>query len=394
MLHVALLLSTSHFEAFYGDGLGLSRSAYLERYRNDWSWDWCQMLGEANVEATIYVATRLGGQLAVTHDGYRVRFLPLTSVAEPWVRWPWLERTPVGRYVSQVANAAAMLPTLRRALVQDRIDVLCVQEYWTGRLDLLVRAVKLPVVAVDQGLPDRHEVKLVKRGSLRRTAGVVVQTEREAEKIARYGGVARRIPNAVDADFFTPGEPRDGHRDPVILFVGRLHDAQKRVSDILRAVARLQDCWRLEIAGSGPDRPMLERLGDELGIRDRVTYLGFVADADALRELYRNASVVALPSAYEGLPMVLLEAMSCATPVVGSEIPAIAEVVQDGHTGLLVPVADPVRLAQALARAVDRGRELGCAARASVLSSYHQAVVGPRLAQLLAAARAPTPLPA
>ena len=225
-----------------------------------------------------------------------------------------LQRTPVGRYVGQTANAAAMLQALRSALIEDRVDVLCVQEYWTARLDLIVRALHTPVVAVDQGLPDRHEIKMFKRGSFRRTSGVVVQTEREAAKVGRYGGQARRIPNAVDVEFFHPDSEEPRRAEPVVLCVGRLHDAQKRLSDVIRALALLPDTWRLQIAGNGPDRPMLERLSDELALHGRVEYLGFVSDSTELRDLYRSASVVALPSAYEGLPMVLLEAMSCGTP--------------------------------------------------------------------------------
>jgi glycosyltransferase involved in cell wall biosynthesis len=392
-LRVALLLSTSHFEAFYGESLGLSRREYLEAYRNDWSWDWCQMLAVEGVETLIYVATAREGEHVATADGYRVRFLPLDSLATPWIRFPALLRTPIGRYIGQAANAASMLGSLRAALAEDHVDVLCVQEYWTARFDLIVRAVKTPIVSVDQGLPDRHEVKLLKRGSFRRTSGVVVQTERETAKVKRFGGAPRRIPNAVDTEFFHPGSDEPRGSEPTVLCVGRLHDAQKRLSDVIRALARLPDCWRLRIAGNGPDRETLERLSDELGVRDRIEYLGFVADASQLRALYRAASVVALPSAYEGLPMVLLEAMSCGTPVVGSDIPAIAEVVERGRSGLLVPVGDPAGLAHALSEAVAHHDQLGSAARASILESYDQAVVGPRLAQMLRSARPAAPAP-
>jgi glycosyltransferase involved in cell wall biosynthesis len=386
-LRVALLLSTSHFEDFYGNGLGLTRREYIEAYRNDWSWDWCRMLAAEHVEATIYVATTASDELVATADGYRVRFLSLGRLVAPWLRFPVLQRTPVGRYVSQAANAAAMLRSLQSAVAVDQIDVLCVQEYWTARLDLLTRALDVAVVALDQGLPDRHEVKLLKRGSFQQTAGVVVQTEREAVKVRRYGGRARRIPNAVDAGFFRPDSARRRPAEPLILSVGRLHDVQKRFSDVIRALARLPAGWRLDIAGSGPDRDALERLGSEMGVADRVRYLGFVSDTAALRHLYLNASVLALPSAYEGLPMVLLEAMSCGLPVVGSDIPAIAEVVEDGVTGLLVPVGNPARLARALREAVDRQDELGPAARESILANYDQSVVGPRLADMLRHAR-------
>ena len=136
---------------------------------------------------------------------------------------------------------------------------------------------------------------------------------------------------------------------------------------MIRALARLPQTWRLQIAGDGPDRVMLERLGAEFGIAERVDYLGFISDSTKLRELYRRASVLALPSAYEGLPMVLLEAMSCGTPVVGSDIPAIAEVIERGRPGLLVPVGDPGSLAEALAgsrrpprRARSGGLRLDC----------------------------------
>jgi glycosyltransferase involved in cell wall biosynthesis len=324
-------------------------------------------------------------QLAQTADGFDVRFLPLGSLATPWVRFRTLNRTPVGRYLGQVANSGAFVRPLRGALRADRIDVLCVQEYWTARFDLLARALSIPIVAVDQGVPDRREIKLLKRGAFARTAAVVVQTRREAAKVAKFGGRPTRIPNAVDAELFAPEEKGDPPERPTVLCVGRLHDAQKRLSDVIRAVAQLPTDWRLEIAGSGPDREMLQRLAGSLGLGDRITFLGFVSEAHDLRALYRGASVLAIPSAYEGLPMVLLEAMSCATPPVGSDIAAIAEVISDGEDGLLVPVGDPGRLAAALLAAVPERHRLGAAARRKVTAEYDQRVVAPRLAGLLAA---------
>jgi glycosyltransferase involved in cell wall biosynthesis len=246
-------------------------------------------------------------------------------------------------------------------------------------------------VVVDQGLPDRHELKLLKRGSFDRCAGAVVQTQREAAKIARYGGQAQRIPNAVDTGVFAPNGNGARAGGPTILCVGRLHDVQKRFSDVIRALARLPSEWRLEIAGNGPDREALEQLAADLNVSERVRYLGFVSDSAQLRDLYRRASVLALPSAYEGLPMVLLEAMSCGTPVVGSDIAPIAEVVEDGHTGFITPVGAPDRLAEAILKAAARRHELGEAARAVVLNGYDHRVVGPRLAQMLRSARLKAP---
>ena len=223
---------------------------------------------------------------------------------------------------------------------------------------------------------------MFKRRAFERCSGVVVQTMSEAAKVARFGGEPARIPNAVDTDTFAPAEGPES--DPAtILCVARLHEVQKRLSDVVRALAQLPPDWRLQFAGSGPDQAMLEALARELGVADRVHFLGFVGDASELRRLYREASVVALPSAYEGLPMVLLEAMSCGTPVVGSNIAAIAEVIDDGETGLLVPVGAVASLAEALRRVVAERRRFGNAARRAILASYDQTVVAPRLAQLL-----------
>lgn len=391
-LRAALLLSTSYFEDFYGSSLGLSRQEYLVDYRNDWSWAWCQMLAPVGVECSIYVPTIAHGECVTTADGRDVRFLPLGRLYSPWLRLPILNRTPVGRYVGQAVNAAALIAPLGHSLKADDIDVLIVQEYWTARFDVLAGRLDVPVVAVDQGLPDKREIKLFKRRAFARCSGVVVQTMREAAKVSRFGGQPERIPNAVDTETFSPGENERASADsarPTILCVARLHEVQKRLSDVIRALAQLPSDWQLQLAGTGPDEGMLQALARDLGVADRVHFLGFVGDATELRRLYRQASVVALPSAYEGLPMVLLEAMSCGTPVVGSDIAAIAEVIKDGETGLLVPVGAVTRLSEALRRVVAERSRFGDAARREVLASYDQSVVAPRLAQLLGHAAAP-----
>jgi glycosyltransferase involved in cell wall biosynthesis len=387
-MKIALLLSTRYFEDFYGGHLGLTRTDYLGGYRNDWSWDWVEMLAAENITVSIYVPTVEGGEHARTEDGVRVRFLPIGGLAQPWLSAPVLSRSPVGRWVAQIALSAAFLRPLSAALAADEIDLLCVQEYWTGRFDLLARAIDVPLVAVDQGLPDRREIKWLKRGSFARTQGAIVQTEREARKLDRWGAQAVRIPNAVRSGFYTPSGEHGPQR--LIVCVSRLHDTQKRLSDVIRALALLDphESWTLEIAGVGPDEAMLHSLARRLGVTDQVRFLGFVKDRKRLRELYRSAAAFALPSSYEGLPMVLLEAMSCGTPVVGSDIPAIAEVLDDGRTGLIVPVGDPAQLAQAVRTAWDRREEIGAAGRAEILRTYDQSVVGPRLRAFLGSAAA------
>jgi glycosyltransferase involved in cell wall biosynthesis len=377
---VPILLSTDVFEDFYGTGLGLTRASYLATYRNDWSWEYAYALRDQGLRPVIYIASHGPSEHAATNDGIDVRFLGLNRLDAPWKIFPGLKRTPPGRWLHQVANAAALLPALRQAVRDDRAAALMVQEYWTGRWDVLSRSVS-PIIGIDQGMPERREIKLLKSRTLGRARAIVVQTRAEGAKVERHGGTAIRIPNGVDTSRFAPPERRPpGHE---ILILCRLLDVQKRVSDLLRALVELPNYWTLRIVGGGPDQPMLEALAAELGVADRCRFVGFVIDREVVLDALRTAAVFALPSAYEGLPMALLEAMACGCAVVGSSIPAIADVIDDGRTGRTVSVGDVPALASAIVDAGHRRVELGAAARQSVLSTYSREACGAALARLI-----------
>ena len=115
--------------------------------------------------------------------------------------------------------------------------------------------------------------------------------------------------------------------------------------------------------GRGGDEEALRRLADELGVGSRVDFHGFKRDRAEIRELVRRAGVFSLASAREGLPIALLEAMSTATPVVCSDIPAMAEVVSDGRDGRVVGLGRPDQLAEAIAYSHEHRDRLGPAAR-------------------------------
>ena len=379
---VPLLLSTGAFEEFYGVGLGLTRTDYLHGYRNDWSWEYAYALRNAGLRPCIYVASTGPSEHATTADGIEVRFLGLGRADGPWQKYRVLRRTPFGRYVQQVASARSLLPELRTALRADRAAALLVQEYWTGRWDVLSR-LRLPLIAIDQGMPERRELKLLKSATLPTAKAIVVQTSVEAAKVAGYGGVPVRIPNGVDIERYRPAGDDGGPERHGILIVARLLDVQKRVSDLLRAVALLGDEWTLRVMGSGPDEAELRALAAELGIHERCRFDGFVMDRDLVAGAMRDAAVFALPSAYEGLPMALLEAMASGCAVVGSDIPAIAEVIEDGRTGLIVTVGDVEGLAAAIEAAGSRLDALGAAARSAIVSEYSRARMGERLAELV-----------
>ncbi|MBX6313327.1 MAG: glycosyltransferase [Isosphaeraceae bacterium] len=185
-------------------------------------------------------------------------------------------------------------------------------------------------------------------------------------------------PAAVRAEV---GVPADA---PLALFVGRLAP-QKGVDDLIKAVDILQHVRpRLHtlIIGDGPSRPELEELARAFQLGGRVRFLGHRADVP---RWLAAADLLVLPSRYEGLPNVVLEAMRFRKPVVATAAPGTTEVVADGQTGLLVPVGGVVELARALRAVIDDpalAHRLGEAGRARVEAEFRAETMVARFAAL------------
>jgi len=139
-----------------------------------------------------------------------------------------------------------------------------------------------------------------------------------------------------------------------LLFVGRLR-IRKGVEVLLEALREIPSA-RLRIAGDGEHRGSLERRVKELELGKAVTFLGN-CDAGRVRRLLAGASALVVPSIYEGMPLVVLEAMAAGVPVVASAVSGIPEVVVDGETGWLVPREDPRALGRALEDVLARPQE-------------------------------------
>ena len=168
-----------------------------------------------------------------------------------------------------------------------------------------------------------------------------------------------------------------GPRGKRLLSVTRLGlaDAYKGIDVVLRALPTVLEKHpgaSYVIAGDGSDRPRLEKLARELGIRDRVEFCGEVTGS-RLRTLYSEADLFVLPSQKEGFGIVFLEAMSYGLPVVAARAAGALDVIQDGVTGLLVPPDQPDALAWALegllADAAHR-QTLGEAGRKRVVENF------------------------
>ena len=211
---------------------------------------------------------------------------------------------------------------------------------------------------------------------------VICISERVREQVLEGTGTGCRtsvVYNGVDPELFSPGnEPSPG--GPIVLSVGNLIPI-KGHEILIRVVAALRPDFpalTLEIVGRGPEQSRLQVLAQQLGIGNRVRFLG-AQSRQQVAAAMRRCTVFALPSRYEGLGCVYLEAMSAGKPVIGCRGQGIAEIIQHGSNGFLVGPDNEKELTLALAmllRDEPRRRNLGAAARDTILERLtlaHQA---------------------
>ncbi len=200
------------------------------------------------------------------------------------------------------------------------------------------------------------------------------------------------IVNGVDTDRFAPVTPRERlvlrrslrlGEEPLVVYTGRL--AREKGVDVLVAawpllLARVPGA-RLCLLGDGPEEARLREQASALGVEASVAFLGGVPD---VAPRLRAADAAVLPSRTEGMPVALIEAMSCGLPVVATAVGGSAEVLRDGTTGRLVPPDSPAALAEALAEALlePAASARGRAARADVLARFAMDLVADRFLAL------------
>ena len=185
------------------------------------------------------------------------------------------------------------------------------------------------------------------------------------------------IPNFVDTEEFHPragNGPTSG--PPTAVHVSNFRPV-KRVPWLIEVFAAATEGReaRLTLVGDGPDQRAARQRAQELGIRDRVFFLG---ERDALPELLAPADLFVMASTEESFGLSALEAMACGIPVVSTDVGGVSEVVTDGETGLLAPCDDARALAARIRELLydrDRARTMGRAARADVERRFNRDLV-------------------
>ncbi len=209
------------------------------------------------------------------------------------------------------------------------------------------------------------------------------------------------VHNGIDTDAYAPDPATDvldrygvDPARPYVVFVGRI-TRQKGVEHLLRAAHDFDPVAQLVLCAGAPDTPELaaevtREVAALQAERQGVVWVEEMLPRRDVVQLLTHATAFVCPSVYEPLGIVNLEAMACETAVVASAVGGIPEVVDDGHTGLLVPPADPETLAAAVNALVaepGRAQLLGRAGRHRAVAEFGWDVAAHRTVEVYEAAR-------
>lgn len=273
----------------------------------------------------------------------------------------------IGMYSQPWALYAAVLPVLRRMIAEGfDFDVIDAHYFYpTGVVATwLGEALGKPVVVTSRGsdlnvLPDYRLPRMLIRRAIRRADGLITVSAALSERLLALGADPARVRvlrNGVDLRHFhlmdrAAARARLGIEGRVLLSVGNL--VPGKAHDLaIRAMTELPGMTLL-IAGRGPEEERLRALISSLGLDDRVRLLGLVPH-DELPEYYNAADILVHASEREGMANVLLESLACGTPIVGSPIPGMDEVVDPPESGILMERRTPDALAAAVQALIAR----------------------------------------
>lgn len=300
----------------------------------------------------------------------------------------------LGREISPLDDLAALarMVKLVRRIKPDVVHTHMAKAGTVGRLAAQICGVPLIVHTyhghVFHGYFGRRKTQLfltIERALALRTHRIVTVGESQRDEIASYGiaSATKLEPIRLGLELW-PFLDAEAHRGelrrelgidedtPLIGIVARLapikahEDFFAAAAEVLKA--KPKTCFL--VIGDGERRAPLEQLVFNLGLQDRVRFLGWRRD---MPRIYADLDVVVLTSRNEGSPVSLIEALAAARPVVSTAVGGVPEVVLDGETGLTVPVSDPRAMADGIVRLLrDRGEaeRLAQAGRRHVFPRY------------------------
>jgi len=213
-------------------------------------------------------------------------------------------------------------------------------------------------------------------------------TKQMARDLTELGITTNRIiylPNSINVNSFHPEGVKE---DNLLLYVGRIVPV-KGLHVLLESLRCLRQSTRLLIVGPIGDFKYYEDIIQQIERENRkgkhkITYLGTVPQPE-LMETYQKSSIFILPSFWEAFPVTILEALSCETPVITTPVGGNPKVIRNFENGILVPVNDPFKLAEAINYLLDnkdRRLEMGRKGRELVTKNFSVEVIAKRLRKI------------
>lgn len=288
--------------------------------------------------------SRIFGKYAAMAKSAREREDNGLQISHP--RFPVVPK--IGQTLAPALLALASIPSIRKVIKSgydfdvidahyfypDGVAAILLGRYF--KKPVLIKALGSDVNVFGQMASSRRAIRWAARH-----AGAVTAVSASLKQALVDLGVDERkitvLRNGVDLTLFEPSGREQARADLnlqtfTLLSVGNLIEAKGHHLAI-ELLTRMEDA-RLIIAGHGPERIRLGRLAKRLGVEERVLFAGSVKQPE-LALLYKAADAMILASRREGWANVLLESMACGTPVVGTDIPGIADVVRDPCAGRL-----------------------------------------------------------
>lgn len=317
------------------------------------------------MKITLFISRTYGGgaervtcNLAnyLSEKGHQVEILVMAECQESYYVRPDVKITPLlkdsekknGAY-NGLIRIARLRKYMREHKEVDRYVVMLPKT--TVMMLALAGNTKAKIIASERVDPAVYSngIKRMLRHYAKRAAGFVFQTE---DARAWYGGTVRNcrtevIPNAINPDFIR--KPYEGQRIKRVVAAGRM-TTQKNFDLLINAFSKVADEfpeYTLTIFGEGPERQNLEERIKKLGLEDRVSMPGHT---DHMPEELEISSLYVLSSDFEGMPNALMEGMAVGLPCVSTNCPCGGPefLIQDGVNGVLVPVGDADKMAEAM----------------------------------------------
>lgn len=231
-----------------------------------------------------------------------------------------------------IKTSLPIVSTIHTSMIEDARHIEIVDLKSVG-IKVLTRLVSYPLVS-----------RLIENSKV-----VTTVSNSVAHELKKYYGLdnAVVVGNGVDEKIFIPAKEKS--EENYILYVGRL-SYRKGLFDLLKCAEQICQDYDVKfvLVGKGELEGKLKKKIKEEGLQDKVVLLGHI-EHKKLIHLYQNSMIFVLPSHYEGLPTVLLEAMSCGLPLVATAVSGCVYVIKHEYNGLLVPPRSPMKMAEAIA---------------------------------------------